>query len=176
MERASTKKPQLETFRDQLVIDPDDLDSALVEQPDLFYHVAESYVMAVARRDEAKLTMEQATADLDKQFREAALAAEEKLTEAAMSRKLASAPRIQTLERELLALRAEADRWQALKEAYQQRSFMLRELVARSIAQLSTLSLDRGIQSSRRDLTEATAQRNHVAASELRRSRRPDHV
>lgn len=176
MERV-VKKPahkDLETLREQLQIDRDDLDTCLVEQPDLYYHVAEAYVLAVAKRDEAKLDLEQATADLDKQFREAAAAAEEKVTEAALSRKLASAPRIQKLERELLGLRVEADKWQALKEAFQQRSFMMRELVAMFIRRMSDVSLEHGNQSSRQDLTSAIADKNHAAASEVRKQRRLD--
>lgn len=181
MERAIPKRTtaphkDLEMLREQLQIDRDDLDTGLVEQPDLYYHVAEAFVLAVAKRDEAKLDLEQATADLDKQFREAAAEADppEKLTEAAITRKLASAPRIQTLERGLLRLRVEADKWQALKESFQQRSFMLRELVAIFVRRMGDVSLEHGNVGARRDLISAQAEKNHAAASEVRRQRRSE--
>jgi hypothetical protein len=173
MERVIARKPAftLDTLRAQLQIDKDDLDTCLVEQPDLYYHVAEAYVMAVAKRDEAKLNMEQVTAELDKQFRQAAAEAEEKLTEAALSRKLTASPRMQTLEKDYLLYRVEADKWQALKEAFQQRSFMLRELVAVYVRRMGDLSLDREVKGTRQTLVDAQADKNHEAASRARRER-----
>lgn len=175
VERISKKPVQntLPDLRSKLSIDKDDLDEALVEQPDLYYHVADAYVTAVAERDSAKLNLEQATAVLDEQFRKQAIEDEEKMTEAALRNKITSAPRIQVLEKELLYLRAEADRWQALKEAYQQRSFMLRELVAMYVRRLGDLSIDRGSH----DARSAIAQANHDEAGRIRaarRSARPD--
>jgi hypothetical protein len=170
IERIS-KKPvanTLESLRSKLSIDKDDLDNALVEQPDLYYHVADAYVTAVADRDAAKLDLEQATADLDKQFRGAAAAAEEKLTETSLQRKIATTPRIQNMEKDLLYLRADADRWQALKEAFQQRSFMLRELVAMYVRRLGDLTIERGSNDARGSLAQA----NHDEAARIRASRK----
>ncbi len=173
MERVTPKKPALtlDTLRTQLQIDPDNLDAALVEQPDLYYHVAEAYVTAVAERDAAKLTMEQAIAELDKQFREAAAAAEQKTTETSLQRQIATTPRIMTLEKDLLRYRVDADKWQALKEAFQQRSFMLRELVAMYVRRMGDLSLDREVKGTRQNLVDAQADKNHAAASQVRRER-----
>lgn len=160
--------PSLEALQQQLAIERDDLDTCLMDQPDLYYHVADALVTAIAKRDAAKLDLEQVTATLDADLRQKAAEAEEKITEASLQRKLATLPRIQALEKHLLHLRAEADRWQALKEAFQQRSFMLRELVAMLIARLGNLSLDRSVQSSHRDLADA----NHAAAGRMRQERR----
>lgn len=175
MERATTKRAaphqDLEALRQQLQIDRDDLDTCLVEQPDLYYHVAEAYVLAVAKRDEAKLDLEQVTAELGEVMRNAAAVKEEKLTEAAITRKLSDSPRLQEKERALLSLRVEADKWQALKEAFQQRSFMMRELVAMFIRRMSDVSLEHGNAGARQDLTSARADKNHAAASEERRRR-----
>jgi hypothetical protein len=161
-----------EDLRDQLSINKDDLDTSLVEQPDLYYHVAECYSESVAERDASKLDLEQAIAGLDEQLRQEAAAREEKVTETLIQRRLATHPRIQELERNALRLRAEVDKWQALKEAYQQRSFMLRELVQMLIARLSNTSLERGVISSRGSYRDAVAQSNHEAASKIRRDRR----
>lgn len=161
-----------EDLRDQLSIDKDDLDSSLVQQPDLYYHVAECFSEAVANRDSAKLDLDQAMAGLDEQLRQEAAAREEKITETLLQRRITTNPRIQEIERNFLRLRAEVDKWQALKEAYQQRSFMLRELVQMLIARLSNVGLERGASSSRGSLRDATAQSNHDAAAKIRRDRR----
>lgn len=172
MERATAKKQSdLEALQSQLQIDKDDLDTCLVEQPDLYYHVAEHFVSAVARRDEVKLSIEQVTAELGEQMRKAAAARDEKLTEAAITRKLADTPRLQEMEAQYLHLRLEADKWQALKEAFQQRSFMLRELVAIFIRRMGDLSLGQADQSAHRDLVGVKADANHAAASEMRKAR-----
>lgn len=155
----------VEQLKSSLAIDEDALDDCLMEQPDLYYHVAEGFAMAVARRDQAKLQLEETTAELDGQYRQQALAAEEKLTEAALTRKLTATPRLQILERGLLDLKAEADRWQALKEAFQQRSFMLRELVQMMVSRLGNLSLERSVDHARGELGEA----NRRALGEMRR-------
>jgi hypothetical protein len=170
VERISRKPVQntLADLRSKLSIDKDDLDEALVEQPDLYYHVADAYVTAVAERDASKLDLEQATAELDEQYRKKAVEEEEKLTEAALRNKIISTPRIQKLEKDLLYLRAEADRWQALKEAFQQRSFMLRELVAMYVRRLGDLTIERGSH----DARSALAQANHDEAGRIRSSRR----
>lgn len=169
MERIAKIPESLLAFlQKKLSIDKDDLDSALIEQPDLYYHVADAFVTAVAERDAAKLNMEQAIAELDKQFREAAAAAEEKVTETSLQRKIATTPRIQTLEKDLLRYRVDADRWQALKEAFQQRSFMLRELVSMYVRRLGDLTIERGSHDSR----SALAQANHDEAGRIRRDRR----
>lgn len=172
MDRATPKKPSpLEALQAQLKIDPDALDAALVEQPDLYYYVAENYVNAVARRDAVKLSIEQVTAELGEQMRKAAAAKDEKLTEAAITRKLADTPRLQEMEEQYLSLRLEADKWQALKDAYQQRSFMLRELVAIFVRRMGDLSLGQADQSAHRDLVGAKADANHAAASEMRKAK-----
>lgn len=162
----------LDTLRGQLAIDTDALDACLEEQPDLYWHVSEQYADAVARRDAAKLTLEQVMAELDEKFRSAAAAADQKITETALQRKLATSPRIQELERKLLELRADADKWQALKEAFQQRSFMLRELVAMLIARMGNLSLERGMRGVQGDLNDARVARVAEARRQRSESRR----
>lgn len=175
MDRVQPKKAahrDLETLQQQLQIDPDDLESALIEQPDLYYHVSDSYVNAVARRDAVKFSIEQVTAELGEQMRKAAVAKDEKLTEAAITRKLADTPRLQEMEEQYLALRLEADRWQALKEAFQQRSFMLRELVAIFVRRMGDLSIERDSRGAHQDLIGARADANHAAASKARLERK----
>ena len=162
-----TERPQTDLTQ-SLKIDPDDLDSCLVEQPGLFYHVAEAVSAANSQRDAVKLDLEEAQAELDQQFRKAAAARDEKITEAAIQNQIRTAPRIKALQRLYLEARAKAENRAALKEAYQQRSFMLRELVALQLSQLQNLQVERGVTYARHRVGE----QNRGAAEQLRRDRR----
>jgi hypothetical protein len=160
----SEKKSRLDEYRGRLIIDRDDLDTALQQQPELFYHVADALVQAVAERDACKLELEEALAREDKSLRVAAAKTDGKLTEAAIRQQLALVPVIQDLERELLDLKRAADSWQALKEGYTQRSYMLRELVGMYLSRLSSGSMS----GPRADISDA----HHEKQAELRRNRR----
>jgi hypothetical protein len=152
----------LDGLRGQLTIDPDDLHSGLVQQPDLFYNVSESFAAAVSRRDEQKLVLEELTAELDQLVRKGAAEREEKTTEASIHNRLRGMPKIQTAERAFLKARLDADMWQALKEAFQQRSFMLRELVSLKLRQMETISLEHGAGAQKRALGDAVERQNNA--------------
>lgn len=151
-----------------LSIDRDDLDSCLMEQPEVFYRVAQAFTLAQAERDSIKLDLTEAQAELGVQFRKQALEKEEKLTEDGLKQKLSMAPRIQKLERQLLDASASANEYGALKESFQQRSFMLRELVALKITQRRDEDSAGGSHSGHAKL----AQSNREATDRLRRERR----
>lgn len=154
-----------------LEIDRDGLDDCLVKQPELFYHVSEAYVIAVAERDEVKLKLDEAIAGLDQQIRRKAAEDDERITEATIQQRIKVAPLIQQLQREHLSVRQEADSWQALKEAFQQRSYMLRELVALHISRLR----ERDSYSDNappRTIREAIGDRNREELGKMRRARR----
>ena len=142
-----------------LRINPDDLDQCLCDQPDLFYHVGHQYVLAVGRRDQLKMEYENQVADLDKAIRQDAARKKRKLTE----KQLDNLIRLEVGDAydDYLKARLEAEKWLVLKESYQQRSFMLRELVARQIAQMQTLGIERGTASSRGQLADASFARMH---------------
>lgn len=158
---------RFEELRQGLSIDPEDLDRCLVQQPDLYYHVAELYANALSEKDGAKLDLEEASADLDMQLRKDAQEKEERITEEGFKQRLRASPVIKKLNRSFLELREQADILLALKESYQQRSFMLRELVARQISEINNLGLGKstGI---RNDRAESIRNR----AGEMRRERR----
>lgn len=120
---------KLARFREGLVIDKDDLDECLIQQPELYYHVAEAHSLATAERDAIKLDLEIWEAEEGQKIRDRAAIDEEKLTEGGLKEQLLLIPRIQQLRRKKLEQEGEISNWLALKEAFQQRSFMLRELV-----------------------------------------------
>lgn len=160
--------PEIERQRKYLAIDRTDLDRCLMEQPEVYYHVSRAFTQAVAERDAFKLTLEERQAQADQDIRAAALRNDEKLTEASIQNKLKTMPEIQELRHEYMDKCKEADDWQALKEAFQQRSFMLRELVALFIAQRHDLAMESGTAQVRVDLSEQNRKRN----DELRKQRR----
>jgi hypothetical protein len=130
--------PEERSLEDGLRIDRDDLDSSLTEQPDQYYKVALAYTNAAALRDAAKLDLEQIEANLDVTLRAQAAQAQEKTTEASIKQEMRLDPRWQTAKKHHLDLSLDADRLGALKEAFQQRSFMLRELVALTISEIGS--------------------------------------
>jgi len=134
-------RSKLEQFRALLAIDRDALDSCLVEQAELFFHVADAHARAVAVRDGAKLDIEQAEAAADVRLRAQAAAREEKLTEPAIMHKLRLDPKLVEMRNKLLECQQAVGQWAALKEAYLQRNYMLKEIVAMHLSRLSGSSI-----------------------------------
>lgn len=164
IESAPIKSGTVGRYREDLVIDKDKLDDCLVQQPELYYHVAEAFSQAVAERDALKYEIELAEAEEGKKIRDRAVALEEKLTEANLKEQLLLLPRLNKLRLERLHQETLVGSWQALKEAYQQRSYMLRELVPMYLSRLSSGSVRIG---SPRDQLSDTI---HEMANEGRRS------
>lgn len=131
----------LERHRRKLVIDKDRLDDCLIEQPEVYYHVAEAHSLAIAERDAVKLDIEVAEAEEGQKIRDEAAQREEKLTEGGLKEQLLLTPRIQKLRRERLDLETQISAWTALKEAFQQRSYMLRELVPMHLSRFNSGSM-----------------------------------
>lgn len=145
----------LEELRKDLAINSNHLDDCLTRQPELYYQVSQGYADAVAERDTIKLALEELQAKLDQDFRAEAARKEEKFTEAGLQQKLKTMPKVQDMQKDYLDARTEAEGWQVLKEAFQQRSFMLRELVALFIAQRRDLDLESGIGQAKANLAES---------------------
>jgi hypothetical protein len=163
---------KLEELRQYLEIDADDLDRCLIEHSGVCYQVAEAYTEAAAERDALKLELEEETATQDEKLRKTAAAAEQKITETALQQSLKRLPVLQELERDLLNSKQRADKWQALNNSFQQRSYMLRALVDWKIAQIRSLNADHGVAAAGRELTSAKADINLKRAQEVRRTRR----
>ena len=162
------KLNERQELEDSLEIDRDGLDECLVEQPGHFYHVAEHVAAANADRDTIKLELEEVLATEDGKFRALCARTEEKVTEGSIKNYLLTLDAVKELKRSYLTACTNADRWQALKEAYHQRSFMLRELVALHLAQIHNLGIERGAVASRHAIGDANRERGET----LRRERR----
>lgn len=160
-------KATLDDFKKHLQIDRNDLDTCLMMQPELYYGVSERLVHLTSERDSLKLHVEEETAAEDKRIREEAVRYEEKTTESSIQQKIKLVKSIQKLQQDLLDKRREVDEFQAMKEAFSQRSFMLRELVALVIAQHRDLALEGGGAQAR----SALAEKSKADQGALRRRR-----
>lgn len=119
-----------------LKIDREDLDGAVSEQPELYYHVSLEAARAASRRDQAKDQLKVVEADLNQQVRKELLDAGEKVTEKGLEHMVTAHQDRADAVADLLNAAREAEEWQALKESFQQRSYMLRELAALTVHQL----------------------------------------
>jgi hypothetical protein len=158
-----------ESFRGELEIDRSDLESCLQNQAGLFYDIASAQVQAAAIRDAAKLDMDELHASLDKEIREAAAVNEEKTTETGIANAIKNEQRMQKAQRAHLDAKTEAEEWGAMKEAFHQRSYMLRELVALEIKRMS-LELD--VSAAERNTKEFQNKRGEAMARKAGEGRR----
>jgi hypothetical protein len=118
-----------ETLKEGLRIDRDRLDEELIVQPHNFYHVSEGHVQALSRRDKLKHDLDVTVAELDKDVRDAMVAENEKVTEAQVKAQITREQDYHRAQRSYLDACLEADRWEALKNAYRQRADMLKSLI-----------------------------------------------
>lgn len=186
-----SKEADVDEFHGMLAIDRDDLDRCLMEQPDIYYQVSQQLTLALAERDAIKLDLDEAEAKLGGELRENAAKdealqtliaeketergskkrprrSENRLTEGAIREKLQTAPKLKSIRRDLLEANQLVNSWSDLKEAFRQRSFMLRELVSLRLGERSDSAMERGAWQVRAE----TAERNREDIREARRVRR----
>lgn len=125
----------LDQLQEQLAIDRDDLDSSLADQPNLYFHVADVYSRALADREKAQSELSKMKAKIDNEIRYRIAEEGVKRTEGSIEKEMKGDERYHEARAEWEDRAALAERWGALKESYQQRSFMLRELVQLYIAE-----------------------------------------
>lgn len=105
-----------------------------MKQPDYLYHVAEQVSLHRSRRDAAKKELEEKEASLYIEIRHRASVQEERITEAEVKAQMTLDRTHRTLTNQLAEANELLSRWEVLKEAFSQRSYMLRELVALYLA------------------------------------------
>jgi hypothetical protein len=110
-----------------LVIDTNALDVEVVNHPDLFYRVSRQYAELMSRRDAAKTVLEETEAQVTLEARE--LAVGSKVTVAEIDATVRMDQRVRRATADYNNLSAETARAQALKEAYQQRSYAFGQLI-----------------------------------------------
>ena len=113
----------------QLEIDKSALDDEVIRQPSLFYMVSEQLVEANAERDAAKEDLATVDAELDARFRKDATSGS-RVTDKAIQSRVQTAPEHKKAFVSYLDAKAHAEKLLVLKESFQQRSYMLRDLVS----------------------------------------------
>jgi hypothetical protein len=114
----------LNELKDKLAVDKDSLDEELVQQPALLHAIHEAYEDALADRDDYKEQLTTLEAALDLEFR----TIEPKPTETALKSMVQIDERRQKLYRQYALARHKVGELGALKDAYKDKSHMLREL------------------------------------------------
>lgn len=120
----------LDEFKLELAIDKHNLDSALVEQPELYQVVAEEHVLAVSRRDELKDDLKRVEGELQIRIRKEAAEIKAKATEKSILSEVETHTEYIAAREAFLNACKEADLWQAMKESFIQRSYVLKDLTS----------------------------------------------
>jgi hypothetical protein len=119
----------LEDYQENLIIDKNDLDTALVEQTNIFHRVGVAYADCISSRDFARNQLEKVKAELDRYTREDALRDSQRLTEAQIAHKIVESESYQNAHSNYLVWKSLAEKWLSLRESYAARAYVLRDLV-----------------------------------------------
>lgn len=119
----------LSDLHKQLEIDKSVLDDEVIRQPTLFYMVSEQLVEAIADRDFAKERLATVDAELDAYWRKQ-LNTGVKVTDKTIQSHVQTSKKHRDAFDDYLDAKAHADKLLVLKESFQQRSYMLRDLVS----------------------------------------------
>lgn len=128
------KKDQFSNYRDLLVIDKNALDDELIQQPMRFFEISDLHTAAIATRDKAKEELMLKDAILQAKHRRQLEDAGERPTIQAIEERVIADPTHVKFRDAYIDAKTHADECYAMKESFQQRSYMLRELVALYIA------------------------------------------
>lgn len=134
MERAkSTKRDPdeelLKELQEGLQIDKNGLDEELRHQPELFHKVADRHAILVSLRDAAKQEIKVVEAEVDRKIRKDLESRDQKVTEKEIESLKVQHPQVLKANDEYLDLSQKVGRWQALKEAFIQRNYVLEPMV-----------------------------------------------
>jgi hypothetical protein len=136
-----TLSDDLDELRASLRIDPNDIDQALEEQAEIFDRVAEAYEIACSQRDLAEAELKEVDAELMQQVRkrinkeESSKKKADKTTDTAIKEEVYLMPAVKQARLRLIDAKLTAGRWKALKEAFEQRSYMITGVTNRQTRQ-----------------------------------------
>jgi hypothetical protein len=119
----------LEELHQGLTIDKLALDDEVIRQPSLFYQVSEQLTLAIAERDAAKEELANTDANLSQRWRKHLSKDGKRATDASVAQLVQTSDEHEKAFTQWLVAKTKADKLLALKDAFQQRSYMLRDLV-----------------------------------------------
>lgn len=175
------RQPELsyDELREKLVLDKHALDDAIEDQPELFHIVALQVARAISVKDGLKRTLDITKADVADRLRSEKIAASQKVVETKIAQDVLIDQLYKDAADVLSDARVEVERWSALKESYNQRSYMIRELGSLYIAGYweldSVRSGDRGdIRQRIHEKREATREKRASSSPQKRAQRSKD--
>lgn len=157
----------IDEFREYLTIDKLALDDALKEQPSLLFQVSEEYETALAQRDSLKDAVATVEANLDVDIREDFEQSKAKLTEPQVKHLIASDPERNRAYKAYAAARERAGKLGALKDAFKERGYMLREMCSLYVSNYFEQASSRPTPNT--DAVVYRTQRSRLAASRQQR-------
>lgn len=123
------------SLKNGLHIDKNSLDEELIQHAELYYNVASEAIHACDHRDQMKLELEQVKAEANLKLREDYNKKKLKFTEGLILAEALTDPLVQEVSQDYLDAKEKADQFNALRDAFSQRSYMLRELVQLYVSQ-----------------------------------------
>jgi hypothetical protein len=154
----------IEELKKLLVIDKLSLDDEIIRQPSLFFQISEAYVTAVGERDTLKEQLATIDAEIDGELRSGA---QTRITDTAVKNLVQCDKDHKKAFKKYIDAKVKADQLGALKEAFNQRSFMLRDLASLYVANYFDHSSIQGTSS--QDKTVYDARRRTLAEARQRR-------
>lgn len=119
----------IEQLRALLVIDKHNLDEELIRQPQLYDEAARGAARAASIAAKKKLERNETEAKRATSMRNAATKKGQKITEAQVNKDLPKDPEFIKASLAYIAAEEDAGMWAALKDAFAQRSYALKDLV-----------------------------------------------
>lgn len=124
------EKYSIDDLRDALVVDKNNLDGMLMQQPMLQQHVSEMAAEVASMRDSAKERLSRVDAQVAKKLRKQLMISEGKVSEARIDREVPLTDEHKEaffIYNELCAL---STKWDALKDTFRNRAFVIRDFVS----------------------------------------------
>lgn len=125
---------EIDELERELKIDENALEESLQAQPLLFYQVAKQLALQISRRDQAKQGLSEIEAEIDLEIREMFRKDERKVTEREIDAEKTKDKSVVAAHKSYAELGTSVGQLSALKEAYMQRGYVLREMVALYLA------------------------------------------
>lgn len=144
-----------EEVKSSLPIDKHSLDTEISRQAETYFHVSEKLAHLSGERDAAKEQLNRTEALLYTEIGRS----EEKLPDTKIKMRVALDPKYQEAQDRYAAAKREVDTWVGLQVAYQQRTYMLRELCDLYLANYYTSDSHSGDQNRKQEVDHASARR-----------------
>lgn len=118
----------LESYKRKLLIDETDLDTDIARQAVLFHEVADRLAVQTSVRDKAKKVLSEVEARVDFDIRDVARRNKDKITEKEIATAVRLDDEVQAAHEDLIKASYYVGRLTALRDAFEQRRYMLREM------------------------------------------------